>query len=247
VGKKMLRFIMLVLVVIIYMVYSLFLLVIIGIMKLFKYKKTDIYIQKRVKKFGKTLMFFSGSKIELIGKENIPEDNCLFVANHQSNFDIPIILSLIEKPMGFIAKKEVKKIPIINVWVSLIKSVYLDRNNIRNAVKAINQAIEYIKEGHSMFVFPEGTRSSDGKLGEFKAGSFKLATKPKVKIVPIVIIDSYKIMKKDRKKTEENLFNIFEQVVFPLYPKIREVKESNIKKGKFSLMSGSGSSVFNFK
>ncbi|HOO76117.1 MAG TPA: lysophospholipid acyltransferase family protein [Tepiditoga sp.] len=206
----MLRFIMLVLVVIVYMVYSLFLLVIIGIMKLFKYKKTPEYIQKRVKNFGKTLMFFSGSKIEIIGEENIPEDNCLFVANHQSNFDIPIILSLIEKPMGFIAKKEVKKIPLINVWVSLIKSVYLDRNNIRNAVKAINQAIEYIKEGHSMFVFPEGTRSSDGKLGEFKAGSFKLATKPKVKIVPIVIIDSYKIMKKDSLKiNRENVKIVF--------------------------------------
>lgn len=135
----------------------------------------------------------SGVKLKVEGLENVPKEACCFVANHQGNFDILAILAAIKKPMGFIAKKELKKVPIVSKWMENIRCVFIDRENVRESVKAINEGVENLKSGYSMGIFPEGTRSKGKNVGEFKKGSLKMATKANVPIVPITIDGSYKI------------------------------------------------------
>lgn len=146
--------------------------------------------------WSRLLVVLSGSKVEVIGEENLPEGPVLYVSNHQSNFDIPIFISYINRPKGFIAKVELTKLPFVASWMRQMKCVFMDRKDIRQSITAINQGAEYLKQGYSMIIFPEGTRSSKKEMGEFKAGSFKLAVKSGVPIVPVAINGSYNIMEK---------------------------------------------------
>lgn len=128
-----------------------------------------------------------GMDIEIIGKENIPKETCVFMGNHQSILDIPVLRHTADRPLDFVAKQELAKVPIMGYWITHMKSVTIDRENVREGMKAINQAIKNIKDGYSFAVFPEGTRSKDGEIHEFKKGSIKLATKSKVPIVPFAL------------------------------------------------------------
>lgn len=159
--------------------------------------QVDEIVDKIVKKWAKDLVLLSGCKIKVVGEEHIPKDRAvLFVSNHQGNFDIPILLGFIEKPKAFVAKKELEKFPLVSTWMKYMNCVFMDRDNARESIKAINQGIKILKEGYSLVIFPEGTRSKDGNLGEFKAGSLKLATKSGACIIPVTIKGSNQIMKK---------------------------------------------------
>lgn len=161
--------------------------------RVFKGKEAAFqYTKKVVRKWSIKTIEIIGMDIEVIGKENIPKETCLFVANHQSYFDVPALIYAIDKPIGFVAKKELDKIPVYKNWMLDIKSVFIDRNNAREAIKTINEGVQYLKEGYSMGIFPEGTRSKSKHMGEFRKGSLKLATKSKVPIVPISIDGTYK-------------------------------------------------------
>ncbi|MGL5150460.1 MAG: lysophospholipid acyltransferase family protein [Clostridium sp.] len=128
-----------------------------------------------------------GMDIETIGRENIPNEPCVFMANHQSILDIPILKLSTQSTMAFVAKKELLKIPVIGYWIKKSYSVPLNRENPREAIKVITEGVKNIKKGYNMAIFPEGTRSEDCSIVEFKKGSMKLATKAKVPIVPITI------------------------------------------------------------
>lgn len=138
--------------------------------------------------------------VNVTGLDNITKDTpILFVANHQSNFDIPVLLKHLNTPIGFIAKKEIKKIPIVNQWMNHLNCIFIDRGNPRAAVRSINQGAKSISSGNPIVIFPEGTRSSTGKLNDFKPGSLKLATKSKATIIPVAIDGTINIMKKGEK------------------------------------------------
>ncbi|MEQ8154678.1 MAG: lysophospholipid acyltransferase family protein [Clostridiaceae bacterium] len=140
----------------------------------------------------------SGAKVKVYGQENVPKDtNVLFISNHQGNFDIPLIMAYIDKPKGFIAKIELSKFPILSTWMKYMDCVFMDRSNIRKSGEAIVEGIKLLKNGRSLVIFPEGTRSRGKGLGEFKAGSFKLATKSKVPVIPVSINGSYRLMEKN--------------------------------------------------
>lgn len=152
-------------------------------------------VDEIVKRWSGKLLDLAGVSVTVTGEENIPKDrNVLFVGNHQSNFDIPILLRYIDGSKGFIAKQELEKMPIIHRWMKVINCVFLDRDNVRKSAIAINQGIKNLKAGMSMVVFPEGTRSKDGKPLEFKQGALKLATKSGVPVVPVTIKGSVDIM-----------------------------------------------------
>lgn len=155
-------------------------------------KEVEDYIFESVSEWARFTTNNFGIKVNLYGLNNLPESNCLIVANHQSDFDIPVLLSYIPKPIGFVAKKQLANIPVISYWMRAIKCVFLDRENVRASIKAINEAVDNLKGGYSMVIFPEGTRSRSRELGEFKKGSLKLALKSKVPIVPITIDGTYK-------------------------------------------------------
>ncbi len=148
--------------------------------------------------WARSLLNLAGARVTVIGAENLPVDRTvLFVSNHQGSFDIPLLIGCIDKPKAFIAKVELLKMPLINKWMKLMNCVFLDRKDMRQSVRAMNQALEYLKEGYSMVVFPEGTRSKGKTMGEFRAGSLRVAVKAKVPIVPVTIRGSYKLLEQN--------------------------------------------------
>ncbi|MGM9925127.1 MAG: lysophospholipid acyltransferase family protein [Bacillus sp. (in: firmicutes)] len=149
------------------------------------------------KKWASQLMKISSANVKVLGEENVPAGAVLLVSNHEGNFDIPVLLSSLKKPFGFISKIEVKKIPVVYKWMEVMNCVFMDRKDRRQSIKAIRAGIALMKEGHSIAVFPEGTRSKGGPVGEFKAGSLRLATDAKVPIVPIAIKGTSQLMEKN--------------------------------------------------
>jgi 1-acyl-sn-glycerol-3-phosphate acyltransferase len=143
------------------------------------------------------LIFCTGCHLKVTGRENVPRKGgfCL-VSNHGSIFDIVLILATTGRLVGFIAKKELSYIPFLNLWILFIGGFFIDRSNIRKALKTINRGIEHIKSGGGMIIFPEGTRSKGRGLLPFHAGSLKLATKSGAPIVPMAITGSYDVFEK---------------------------------------------------
>ncbi len=150
-----------------------------------------------VNHWSNTLVKITGANVKIIGKENIPDGAVLFVANHQGNCDIPTLLAFIDRLIGFVAKEEIKKLPVIPTWMEAMHCVFINRKNKEKSLQTINMGVEILKEGHSLVIFPEGTRSKGGPIKQFKAGSFKLAIEASVPIVPIAIEGTYKIMEQN--------------------------------------------------
>lgn len=166
-----------------------------------KTKKADMLSYKVTSLWTKVVMKAAGAKITITGLDNIPKDTTLLVmSNHQSYFDIPLLMSTLPFPKGFIAKKELGKWPVIRVWMKRIRCVFMDRDNMRKSAEAIVDGIKILKSGHSMVIFPEGTRSKGGPTNEFKSGSFKLATKSLVPILPVTINGTYNLREVNKKR-----------------------------------------------
>jgi 1-acyl-sn-glycerol-3-phosphate acyltransferase len=164
-------------------------------------KAAELYAYRRVQEISRFVLRKSKTLVEVEGLENIPKEACVFVSNHQAIFDAFLLMAYIDKITGFIAKKEIKKIPLINQWLVEIRTVYLDRDNIKDGIKAINEGVENLLDGHSMIIFPEGTRSLSSEMGEFKKGSLKLATKANAPIIPVTIDGTYRVLEVGNKVT----------------------------------------------
>lgn len=158
-------------------------------------EESESLIYKCTNIWANSLLKLAGVKVNVHGIDNIPKDKTvLFVGNHQGNFDIPIYITQIPRVIGFISKIEVEKIPVVRTWMNFLHCVFMDRSNLRKSGEAIIKGVKNLKNGHSIVIFPEGTRSKGGPIKEFKAGSFKLATKSKCPIVPVTMDGSFKIM-----------------------------------------------------
>jgi len=135
------------------------------------------------------ILRWSGADYAFEGLENLPPDGVpvVYVANHQSYMDIPLITAALRRPARFIAKEEVRKIPIVRGLVEAWPCVLVNRGNASAAAAAFREAEKIVERGDSLIVFAEGTRSRDGKLLPFKAGSFRIAQRAKVSVVPCCI------------------------------------------------------------
>lgn len=174
----------------------------------------DALIYSQPQKWATGIMKRTKSAINISGLENLPDGPVLFVSNHEGNFDIPVLLSTIPKPFGFISKKEVNKLPILPVYMEEMNCVFLDRSDRRSALKSIADTVEKLKQGHSILIFPEGTRSKGGELGEFKAGFTRIAKDSGVPIVPIAISGTSEIMEKNKNKVKPG--NVVVRVLEPI-------------------------------
>jgi len=163
----------------------------------------EAYIYKSTSSWAKFILKIAGAKVTVKGADNIPKDKTvLFVSNHQSNFDIPLLMACIDVPKGFIAKKELENWPFISKWMRHIHCIFMDRSNLRKSAEAIVDGIKLLKSGYSMVIFPEGTRSKGKPVDEFKAGSFKLATKSKCPIIPLTINGTYKLLEANNNRVK---------------------------------------------
>ena len=119
----------------------------------------------------------------------LKEGPCVFVGNHRSYYDIPLLLASLDKPHGILAKEELGKIPLLNRWMKLLGCVFVQRDDLRASVRALNDATAIVESGRSFVIFPEGTRykGEEGGVGEFKNGAFRIAVKTGAPVVPVAI------------------------------------------------------------
>ena len=136
----------------------------------------------------------AGTKLIVDGQENIPEDGAvLYVGNHSSYYDILCSYVATERGMGFFAKKEMEKVPLLSTWMKRLHCLFLDRNDLKQGLKTILTAIEKVKSGISICIFPEGTRNKNEDeldMLPFHEGSFKIAAKANCPIIPMAISGS---------------------------------------------------------
>ena len=188
----MLRFIIIILYVIVFLILSIPLMLvewIIGKFNMDLRNRSSLFI---INKAFSVVRFLAGTKVIVLGMENIPTDTAvLYVGNHRSFFDIVIPYTLFTRPTGFVAKQEMTKVPLLSIWMMFVNCLFLDRKNIKKGMKTILNAIENVKSGISMVIFPEGTRNktADSFL-PFHAGSFKIAEKGGVPIIPMTMVNT---------------------------------------------------------
>jgi 1-acyl-sn-glycerol-3-phosphate acyltransferase len=174
--------------------------IILSITNVIGLRRTSSELMYKIVKFASSLIVVcAGCRLVVSGAENIPprgKSGVCFVSNHSGIMDILLLFITAGRPVGFIAKKEIMFVPLINLWLILLGGVFIDRNNPRKSFAAINRGVKKIKKGYSIVVFPEGTRSRGRGLLPFKSGSFRLATAAGADIVPVALTGSYEVFEK---------------------------------------------------
>lgn len=140
----------------------------------------------------RVILFLAGTKVIVKGEENVPKDEpVLYIGNHRSYFDIVITYIRVPRLTGYIAKKEMLRWPLLVNWMRNLHCLFLDRKDVKQGLKVILTAIDKVKEGISICIFPEGTRNRENHtFMEFHEGSFKIAAKTGCAIVPMTIYNS---------------------------------------------------------
>lgn len=188
----MIRFICTVLGVTLYLIFTLPIVPVGLLIGLFDRERRDYMFLYMVQAAFQIFLWIAGVDVTVIGEENVPKDKAvLYVGNHRSFYDILLTYSRCPRLTGYVSKKSIKKVPLLNMWMIFLYCLFLDRDNMKEGLKTIKQGTEYLKKGISVCIFPEGTRGrEEGKLLEFKEGSLKMAQKANAPIIPMAITNS---------------------------------------------------------
>lgn len=216
-----------------------------------KDEKTAVKLaREKLKWLSKLVLKSLGVRLRVVYKnrKNINqlerEKGIIYVCNHQSNLDIPVIVSTLHMDVGFVAKKEMKSWPFFNIWMRKSKCVFLNRENPREGIKDIKEAVKVIKEGYPIVIFPEGERTLDGEILRFKKGSFKLATETNGIIIPLTLKGTFDIQKRGEWKMKRNqlvtvvvdepiyVSSLSKEELKDLSTTVREIIENNYRKIK---------------
>ncbi|MDA3846220.1 MAG: lysophospholipid acyltransferase family protein [Vallitaleaceae bacterium] len=164
------------------------LLVVVWVVKKFN-RKMGLKLAYKFNRFTGFLLFFSaGAKFETEGLEYMTmEEGALYVGNHRSMLDVAVMMRYLKKPVIFVGKKSVKKWPVLSWWMRIQDALFIDRTSPKEGIKAIKKGIAFLKNGESVVLFPEGTRSKNDVLLPFKKGCVRMAEKSGVPIIPCAI------------------------------------------------------------
>lgn len=154
-------------------------------------------VEYQVMRWATCLMRVAGLRVTVNGKEHIPEGPKVFIANHQGNFDIPVMLTAPGHVHALLAKDDLERIPILNDWMRLFHCTFVERSSPRAGMESITRCVKQLAGGSSMIIFPEGTRSRSDAIGEFKGGAFRIASHAKVPVVPVTIDGTYRAMEQN--------------------------------------------------
>jgi len=144
--------------------------------------------------FSPMILAISMVRVKAMGLENILNEPAIYASNHASQLDIPIICTRVNRPMFFIGKIELKKIPVLSQYMKIVGMIFVDRKNRERAIASMRTAIQDIQGGKSIAAFPEGTRTKTGELLPFKKGVFTISKEGRIPIVPIAVIGSAKAL-----------------------------------------------------
>lgn len=216
-----------------------------------KDEKTAVKLaREKLKWLSKLVLKSLGVRLRVVYKnrKNINqlerEKGIIYVCNHQSNLDIPVIVSALHMDVGFVAKKEMKSWPFFNIWMRKSKCIFLNRENPREGIKDIKEAVKVIKEGYPIVIFPEGERTLDGEILRFKKGSFKLTTETNGIIIPLTLKGTFDIQKRGEWKMKRNqlvtvvvdepiyVSSLSKEELKDLSTTVREIIENNYRKIK---------------
>lgn len=164
------------------------------------------------------------------GEENIPDrDGFILFPNHQGLFDMLAIIDTCPRPLSVVVKKEVSNVFLVKQVLELLKGIPMDRQDIRESLRIINQMTEDVKNGNNYVIFPEGTRSREGnQILKFKGGTFKSAFNAKCPIVPVALIDSYKPFGVSSIKKETVQVHYLEPIPYEQYMGLKTVEIADI-------------------
>lgn len=164
------------------------------------------------------ILRITGVKTTVIGEENIPDEAVLFVGNHRSYFDILLTYSRCRRPTGYVAKKEMEKYPGLASWMRRLHCLFLDRKDPKEGLKMILQAIDYVRNGISVCIFPEGTRNTGEELTmlPFRDGALKIATKSGCAIIPVSMNNTAEIFENHMPKIKKT--HVVIEYGKPIYP-----------------------------
>ncbi len=151
------------------------------------------------KRWGRWIFRGVGVRVEVDRRAKLdPEQTYLFLANHQNSFDVPLMTVVLEQPFGFVAKAELESVPFLGAAIKSSPSVFVNQREPRKSVESLKKAGHEIREGSSVLIFPEGERRFCNRLGEFKRGAFVLGVEAGVPLVPVTIIDGYRVLDEKR-------------------------------------------------
>ena len=169
------------------------------------------------KYWAKLILGVSGIKLNVSFQDNLKDDESyIYIPNHSSLFDIPVLLASVNGNVRIMYKEELEKIPIFGWCLKISPFISVKREDKENSLEGFKQALEAVNSSDSVIIFPEGTRSEDGKLGEFKKGAFLLAIKSGKKIVPVVIKGTNKLMSKGSLKLDQGIVSIeYNKIINP--------------------------------
>jgi 1-acyl-sn-glycerol-3-phosphate acyltransferase len=161
------------------------------------------------------------------GEENLPpmDEVVMYTPNHTSFLDIMVCSGFIPRPFKYLSKSDIAAIPIVGWAMKLAKHIFLQRDNINSVFEVTEATKEMLREGGSMVLFPEGTRSRDGKLGAFKKGAFQMAKEAGVRIVPISVGNLHRYMPQNALMPLAPLRNVYVYVHPPVETKDRKISE----------------------
>lgn len=157
---------------------------------------TSLFLARRV--WSPFLVWISGSTMTVEGRENVdPARPTIYVVNHQSTLDIPVLFMALPINFRFIVKEELRWVPLLGWYLWVAKFIFVDRTNQKRAIRSLQLAGEKIRGGKSIAVFPEGTRSAQGAVLPFKKGPFALAISARVAVCPVTIEGTWRVMPKN--------------------------------------------------
>ena len=183
----MIRFLIIAIMLFAYLLLGIPVLVVEWILAKYKKETSDYQCLRMVQTAFKLMLWVAGTEVTVIGEENVPDEAVLFIGNHRSYFDILLTYSRCKRRTGYVAKKEMLRYPLLRDWMKRLYCLFLDRDNPREGLKTILEAIDYVKNGVSVCIFPEGTRNDgeEGSMLPFHSGSFKIAEKSGCPVIPI--------------------------------------------------------------
>lgn len=214
----MFRFICIVIFLVTFLIISIPIFLVEWIIGKFNREKRDYSSLHTVQWAFKVILKMTSVDATIIGAENIPDEPVVYIGNHRSFFDILLTYSRCSRLTGYVAKKEMEHIPLLSTWMKYLYCLFLDRENPKEGLKTILLAIDYIKRGISICIFPEGTRNKGEELSmlPFKDGAFKIATKTNCAIIPVSMNNTNAIFEKQFPRIRK--VHVIIEYGKPIYP-----------------------------
>lgn len=214
----MIRFIFVVIFLITFLILSIPVFFVEWLVGLINREKRDYSSLRIVQWAFKVILKIAGVTATVIGEENIPDEPVLFIGNHRSYFDILLTYSRCKRLTGYVAKKEMLRYPLLRTWMKNLYCLFLDRSTPKEGLKTILKAIEYVKAGISICIFPEGTRNDGEELSmlPFKDGALKIAEKTGCPIIPMSMNNTHAIFEQQFPRIQKT--HVIIEYGQPIYP-----------------------------